>query len=116
MGGIRIMKTTSTSVTLGKVANEVSARGRVSDQELEKILREHGVDQLRHSYKDKLVRYSYLIYNSVEHYYRATPEAQATGRIRITVRPYLNAEEVRRHLVGMLAGYHGLIEVSEVDL
>jgi len=116
MGGIRIMKTTSTSVTLGKVTNEVSARGRVSEQELEKILREYGVDQLCQSYKDKLIRYSYLVYNSVEHYYRATPEANATGTIKITVRPYVNSEEVRRHVVGMLAGYHGLIEVSEVDL
>ena len=110
------MKTNSTSAKLGKVANEVSARGRVSEQELEKILREHGVDQLRQSYRDKLIRYSYLVYNSVEHYYRATPEANATGTIKITVRPYLNAEEVRRYLVGLLAGYHGLIEVSEVDL
>lgn len=110
------MKTTSTSITLARVANEVAARGRVSDQELEKILREHGVDQLLSSYKTKLTRYSYLTYNSIEHYYRATPETVATGTIKVTVRPSLNAEEVRRHLVGMLAGYPEIIEVSEVEL
>ncbi len=110
------MKTTSTSITLAKVANEVAERGLVTEQELETILRDQGVDQAINSYRGKLVRYSYLIYDPIEQRYRATPEARAAGKIMITVRPSLNAKEVRRHLVGLLSGYYGVIDVGEVEL
>jgi len=83
------------------------------------ILREVGITRQVQDYKRKLVLYGYLSYDTdtaADRTYALTPESAKTATITIEVKPSLYAEEVRRHLVEMLAPYGDIIAVSEVEL
>lgn len=108
------MKSNSTTITYARVARRVGEHGRVSELELEEILRENGIYQGTAAAKRNLVTWRYLYYDPVEHKYRITSEGEDTCTISITV-PFLNSKEIRRHLVQTYSGYPGVIEIGEVE-
>ena len=87
--------------------------GQVEVKRLDVILREFGITRQKQDYKTKLVDYGYLAQDHHTGKYRLTDESKKAGTIHITVKPSLYAEEVRRHLVEMLAAYDA-IEISDV--
>lgn len=92
---------------------EACGGGMVTEDRLERIMREFGITRQKQDYKTKLIEYGYLTYNQEMRRYALTNESMKPGSITITVKPSLYSEEVRRHLVEMLAGYDA-IEVSDV--
>lgn len=108
------MKTTSTTVTVARIARSVGEIGHVTEPELEMILREHGVHQDATAYKRNLIAWGHLQYDPSERKYRLTKEGGSTSTVTITM-PFLNAKEVRRDLVAKFAGYAPLITVGEVE-
>lgn len=110
-----MLRQDSMSTRMAQVTRRVEAcGGRVTEDRLDVILREFGITRQKQDYKSKLVEYGYLQYDKVERKYRITKESSYVAAITITVKPSLYAEEVRQHLVETLAGYAGLIEISEV--
>lgn len=88
--------------------------GQVTEDGLDMILRELGITRQKQDYKTKLVEYGYLTYDRHTGNYGLSIESSYAGKITITVKPSLYAEEVRRHLVGTLAGYPDVLEVGDV--
>ena len=112
-----MLRQDSMSTRMAQVTRQVAAcGGRVTEERLDVILREFGITRQRQDYKTKMVEYGYLQYDKVERRYRNTKDGSKVAAIAVTVKPSLYAEEVRRHLVDTLAGYAGLIEISEVEL
>ena len=109
------MKSNSTTVTLARVTREIEQKydGRIPRDELLTLLSEYGVNQQATMYVEKLLEWGYLHWNHITAFYCVTGVGAQTATITITV-PRLNAKEVRRHLVEKLAGYDGMLEVSEV--
>jgi len=102
---------------MAQITRKVEAcGGRVTEEGLNTILREFSITRQKQDYKTKMVEYSYLTYNRSTGMYALSDESKETAFISVTVKPSLYAEEVRRHLVELLAAYEGLIEISEVEI
>lgn len=112
-----MLRTDSMSNVMAQITRQIaSAGGCVTEEMMAHVLVGFGITRQKRDYKTKLVEYGYLIYDRAEGTYCLTEESRIGAEITITVKPSLYAEEVRRHLVGMLAGYAGLIEISDVEL
>lgn len=108
----------SMSAKMAKVTNCIVTdnAGYVSEDELDQIMRKCGIVRQRKEYIDKLCAYEYITYDRVMGGYHATAESKDPGTIILTVHPSLYGEEVRRHLVETLAGFEGIIEISDVEI
>lgn len=112
-----MLRQDSMSTRMAQVTRKVEAcGGRVTEERLDEILREFAITRQSRDYRTKMVVYGYLQYDQVKRRYQLTEESTQTAFINVTVKPSLYAEEVRRHLVEVLAGYAGLIEISEVEI
>lgn len=111
------LRQSSMSNRMAHVTRRVEAcGGRVTEERLYRIMHEFGITRQKRDYKEKMCLYGYLQYDRTERKYQLTDESSKTAKITLTVKPSLYAEEVRRHLVETLAGYAGLIEISDVEL
>jgi len=110
------MKSNSTTVTLASVAGNIDQwhYGRVTETELMSILSEYSVHQEAEAYRDKMLKWGWLFFDSANGMYHLTDVGRQTSTIEITV-PRLISKEARRHLVGMLAGFQEILTVGEVE-
>jgi|GEM_PF-5394724 len=107
----------SMSTRMAQITQQVAVcGGQVTEDRLDEIMREFGITRQNRDYKKRMVEYSYLQYDRTIGRYCLTDESSRGAAITVTVKPSLYTEEVRRHLVEMLAGYGGLIEIGEVEL
>jgi len=90
--------------------------GAVTEDRVDEILQEFGIMRQKQDYKTKMVEYGYLSYDRSTRTYTLSSASKDTAFITVTVKPSQYANEVRRHLVEMLAAYSGLIEIGEVEL
>lgn len=112
-----MLRQDSMSTRMAKVTRQIDACGGCATEEkMDRILAGFGITRQRYDYKGKMCEYGYLVYDRAMGTYCLTEESRSEAEITITVKPSLYAEEVRRHLVEMLAAYSGVIEVGEVSL
>jgi len=110
------MKSNSMTATLARVARdiEINKDGAITRSELTALLSEYSVHQEESQYRDKMLKWGWLLIHA-DGSYHLTDAGRQTATITITV-PRLISKEVRRHLVEKLAGFQEIVSVGEVEI